>query len=98
MPFPYTKPLGYVQFVAVSSVVKLGTTVPSTGNTAVPDGATYCVVTVENAAMRWRDDNVDPTPSIGMPVATSFSYQGAIPQLRMIAQSGSATYNVAYYA
>ena len=32
---------------------------------AIPDGAQFAIVSVENQSVRWRDDGTDPTASVG---------------------------------
>lgn len=86
-------PLGYAQG-DVSTVVLLSTLL------AIPPGATYVVVTPESDGIRWRDDGTNPTASVGMPLAAgaTLSYDGDPAKLRVVAQTGTATVNVAYYA
>lgn len=96
----FQKPLGYQQFTSLGSAIQLGVTAPSTGPTAIPAKATMCVISVEGAAIRWRDDGTPPTASIGMPVGNgqSLSYSGDMTALQMIQQAASATVNITYYA
>jgi hypothetical protein len=79
--------------------IKSTATAPATGATALPVGATSCVISVEGAGIRWRDDGV-PTAAIGMPVGngSSLLYTGPMASLQIIQQAASAIVNVAYYA
>lgn len=99
--FANEQSLGYVQFtnISTSSPLSLKTSVPSTGNTGVPQGANSIVISVEGAAIRWRDDNGAPSSTVGMPVANgaSLAYAGNLPQFEFIGQSAGATVNVTYY-
>jgi len=82
--------LGYQQITDLSA---------STGLT-VPTGATLAVIVPETQAIRWRDDGVDPTASVGMPVAITgaMSYDGDLNRIRFIEQVAGAKLNVSYYA
>jgi hypothetical protein len=82
--------LGYQQITSLSA---------STGLT-VPSGATLAVIVPESYAVRWRDDGVAPTGSVGMPLAigTTLSYDGNLQNIRFIEQAASAKLNVSYYA
>jgi hypothetical protein len=92
----YTKPgkddcLGYQQMTSLAAAANL----PS-----IPSGASRAILVAEGQAVRFRDDGVDPTAGVGMPLAvgTIFEYTGDLSKIRVIQQSASATLNVAYYA
>lgn len=82
-------PLGYQQITSLSTSTAL----------TVPAGATMALISVEGAAIRYRDDGTAPTASIGMPIAVgqAFQYTGTLSLIRFIQQSSSATINVLYY-
>lgn len=84
-----TNSLGYQQ------ITSLGT---ATGM-LVPAGASMVLVVVEGGSVRWRDDGVDPTASVGMPVyaGASMNYEGPLSQLKFISSSGAPVINVTYY-
>lgn len=84
-----TQCLGYQQITNLLSSVGL----------TPPTGATYAVIVAEGQAVRWRDDGVAPTSSVGMPVAVGgvLEYDGDFRILRFIQQSASAVLNVSYY-
>lgn len=65
----------------------------------VPAGALAAQITVSGANVRYRDDGVAPTATVGMPVfqATSWLYSGPLTAIQFIAQSGNATLDVSYY-
>jgi len=99
---PYT-PLGYCQITSLGSPVSLVTASCSTGS--VPAGATIAEICVETQTIRYRDDGVAPTTTIGMPVApgsstfpSCFSYS-IIPlsAMQLIAVSGSPVVDVSFY-
>lgn len=82
--------LGYQQITSLSTAAAL----------TVPAQATLAIITPESQAVRWRDDGVNPTASVGMPVsiATVLSYDGDLSRIRFIEQAASAKLNVSYYA
>jgi hypothetical protein len=82
--------LGYQQITSLSSAQSL----------TVPRGATLAVIVPEVQPVRWRDDGVAPTGSVGMPlgVAAVLSYDGDLSQIQFIEQTTSATLNISYYA
>lgn len=82
--------LGYQQITSLSA---------STGLT-VPSGATLAVIVPEVQPVRWRDDGVAPTATVGMPlgVDTVLSYDGDLNRIRFIEQTASSAINVSYYA
>jgi hypothetical protein len=94
-----TSCLGYQQITSLSSAQAL--TVPgidpTTGLNLMP---TIAVITAETNAVRWRDDGVAPTASVGMPLAAgvTLQYDGDIRKIRFIEQTASAKLNISYYA
>lgn len=85
-----TNCLGYQQITSLSASAAL----------TVPAGATRAIITAEAQGVRWRDDGVAPTASVGMilPVLVTLSYDGDLNRIRFIQQAASATLNVSYYA
>jgi hypothetical protein len=99
---PYV-PLGYCQITSLASAVALVTASCSTG--AVPNGAVLAEICVETAGVRYRDDGISPTASLGMPViptsTTPVCYAYAIipmTAVKFIAISGSPVIDVLFYA
>jgi hypothetical protein len=90
------KSAGASQFISAA-------TLTSTTSLTVPSGTTIAQICVETAGVRYRDDGVAPTASVGIPVvATSstpacFQYAGPLSAIQFIALSGSPTMNVSYY-
>jgi len=85
-----TSCLGYQQITATGTSVGL----------TVPTGATFAMIVGEAQSVRWRDDGVDPTTTVGMPlsVGVDFSYDGDLNRIRLIAATTGAIINVSYYA
>jgi len=83
--------LGYKQITSLSAAANL----PD-----IPKGATLALIVPETQGIRWRDDGVDPTASVGMPVAAGsyLSYDGDLTRIKFIQQTASAKINVSYYA
>jgi hypothetical protein len=91
-------PMQFLNATQLGSAVNL----PSVPTTA--PSALIAEICVETAGVRYRDDGVAPTASVGMPVvATSsapacFQYAGPLSAIQFIAISGgSPTMDVAYY-
>jgi hypothetical protein len=84
--------VGYQQFAA-------GAVDASTALT-VPPGAVLAIITCEAQAIRWRDDDVAPTTTVGMPQAVGaiFNYMGDLARYRVISAVAGAIVNVSYYA
>lgn len=91
-------PFAYEE-IAVSSTAKSFTMA-----TAFPDGAvgaSLAVVTVEDDAVRYRDDGLNPTATVGhlARVNTGLNVCGenSIRRIRMIRQTTDADVHVSYY-
>lgn len=82
--------LGYQQITTLNAATGL----------TVPAGATTALIVPETQNVRWRDDGINPTASIGMTITTDtyFSYDGDLRRIRFIEQAASAKLNVSYYA
>ena len=82
--------LGYQQITSLSASTAL----------TVPTGATMALIVAETQAVRWRDDGVAPTATVGMPLSVGFSlsYDGDLKAIRFIQQTASAVLNISYYA
>lgn len=86
------EPKGYVQDTTISAATPISAIVPA--------GASKVLIKVEGQPVRWRDDGVDPTTTIGMliDVGDEFWYTGQVKALRFIETAASATLNLAFYA
>jgi len=93
-----TTVLGYEQITTLSASTAL--TVPSRDVNGLSCRPAIAIITPETQAVRWRDDGVAPTASVGMPLAAgvTLQYDGDITKIRFIEQSASAKLNITYYA
>lgn len=90
--FAQARPLGYQQHLAAA--------VDAGVNLTPPAGAVYAVLTAEAQAIRYRDDGVNPSATVGMPVAVGVTVQlegGNLAAYRVISQALGAIVNVTYY-
>lgn len=87
---PYgATPLG---FQAITPVAATALTVPAT--------ATFAVVQCDVANVRWRDDGVNPTATVGMILfsGTQWTFSGDLSVVKFIQTAdGAGTLNVSYY-
>jgi len=75
-------------------------TLSGASSLTVPAGANFAIIAVDTAAVRWRDDGVAPTASVGMPLSNTgapLEYSGPLASIQFIAQTGSPVLNVSYY-
>ena len=93
-----TTRLGYQQITSLSSAT--GLTVPSRDVQGLSCKPSIALITPETQAVRWRDDGVNPTASVGMPLAVgvTLQYDGDLTQIKFIEQTGGAKINISYYA
>ena len=93
-----TTRLGYQQITSLSSAANL--TVPSRDVNGLNQRPVIALITPEGQAVRWRDDNVAPTASVGMPLAVgvTLQYDGDLTMIQFIEQVGGAKINISYYA
>jgi hypothetical protein len=93
-----TTRLGYQQITSLSSAT--GLTVPVKDVQGLSCKPSIALITPETQAVRWRDDGVNPTASVGMPLAVgvTLQYDGDLTQIKFIEQTGSAKINISYYA
>lgn len=93
-----TSVMGYQQITSLSSATRL--TVPQRDLNGLVGTPRIAIITPEGQAVRWRDDNVAPTASVGMPLAAgvTLQYDGDLSQIQFIEQTGGAKLNVTYYS
>ena len=93
-----TTRLGYQQITTLSSATAL--TVPLKDANGLSCKPSIALITPEGQAVRWRDDGVSPTSSVGMPLAVgvTLQYDGDLTQIKFIEQVGGAKLNISYYA
>lgn len=92
-----TSIFGYQQITNLSSATKL--TVPNRDINGTATSPTVAIITIEGQAVRWRDDNVAPTSSVGMPIPNGgvLTYDGDLASIQFIEQFPGAILNVSYY-
>ena len=90
MAFESRQPVGYQQITALSSSTAL----------TIPNLAKAALIQVEDQNVRYRDDGVAPTSSVGMQLLADAAiwYTGKLSALRFIEETASAKLNVSYYA
>lgn len=93
-----TSVLGYEQITTLTAATAL--TVPIRDVNGLSCRPVIAIITPETQAVRWRDDGVEPTASVGMPLAAgvTLQYDGDITKIRFIEQTASAKLNITYYA
>ncbi len=89
--------LGYQQLTSLSGSTALTVAASSDGTPALT--AIIECDSVAAKAVRWRDDGVAPTATVGMELlpGASLAYTGLLSRLRFIEVSASAKLNVSYY-
>lgn len=93
-----TTRLGYQQITSLSSATNL--TVPTKDLNGLNQRPVIALITPEGQAVRWRDDNIAPTASVGMPLAVgvTLQYDGDLTQIQFIEQTSGGKINISYYA
>lgn len=84
-------PLGYQQLTGMTTATPL----------TVPAGATVAVIQAEAQSVRYRDDVVAPTASVGMLLTVAngpYTYSGPLASVEFIAATAGAILNVSYYS
>jgi hypothetical protein len=83
--------LGYQQITNLTTVQSL----------TVPPGAKSVDLEAEGATIRFRDDGVNPTATVGFPLSTGvsppFTYFGNLSKLRFIQAAPTATLDAMFY-
>lgn len=92
-----TNCLGYQQITDLSA--SIGLTLPATDPTGLSCTPAFALIIAETQGVRWRDDGVAPTASVGMPLAVGIplQYDGDLSKIRFIEQAASAKLNISYY-
>ena len=93
-----TSRLGYQQITSLSAATNL--TVPTKNLSGLKSTPSIAIITPEAQAVRWRDDGVAPSATVGMPLAVgvTLQYDGDLTQIQFFEQAGGAKLNVSYYA
>ena len=89
--------MGYEQLTPLSASSAL--TVPTQDKQGNRKQPTFALITAETQGVRWRDDGIAPTASVGMPLAAgvTLQYDGDLTGIRFIEQTAGAKLNVSYY-
>ena len=92
-----TSIFGYQQITGLSSVKSL--TVPVKDTNGISTTPTVAIISVEGQPVRYRDDGVAPTATVGMPIPNGgvLTYDGDLANIKFIEQSSGAILNVSYY-
>jgi hypothetical protein len=88
---PYgATPRGYQQITGMSAATAL----------TPPGGATFAVVTAEGVDVRWRDDGVAPTATVGMLLyaGNTIEFSGDLATVQFIQTAAGSILNVSYYS
>lgn len=82
-------PAGYQQITSLSAAQAL----------TVPTNATLALIQPQTQSVRWRDDGIAPTASVGVVIAAgdTLTYNGDLRAIRLIEVSASAALNVSFY-
>ena len=90
--------LGYQQITSLSAATNL--TVPTRNPVSgMQQQPTMAIIIAQTQAVRWRDDGVAPTATVGMPlpVGVPLVYDGPLQNIQFIEQTASAALNISYY-
>lgn len=82
--------LGYAQVSGLSAATGL----------TVPAGTTAIEIVPQTQAVRWRDDGVNPSATVGNPIAVGqlYTYKGdSAARLKFFEQAASAVINVQFW-
>jgi hypothetical protein len=88
---------GYQQITNLSASV--GLTIPTTTPEGLNGKPVFALIIAEGAPVRWRDDGIAPSTTVGMPIAVGvpLQYDGDLTKIRFIQQSASGILNISYY-
>lgn len=89
--------MGYQQITSLSSAASL--TVPTQDKQGNLKQPTFALIIAETQNVRWRDDGVAPTASVGMLLTAGvpLQYDGDLTNIKFIEQTASAKLNISYY-
>lgn len=82
-------PNGYQQITDVSAAVGL----------TAPAGSALAMIQVQDQAVRYRDDGVDPSATVGVVIAAgdTLVYTGNMSTIKFFEKDAGAELNIAYY-
>lgn len=95
-----------IQLTSPANLIPKGfqqlTDITAAAGLTVPSGATVALLQAEGDNVRWRDDGINPTTSVGIlliaDVNQPYMYQGDLSALKFIETGTDAVLNVVYYA
>jgi hypothetical protein len=89
---------GYQQITSLTSAT--GLTVPARDISGLIGSPVTAYIRCETQGVRWRDDGIAPTASVGFPLSPGdvLEYDGDLKKIQFIQQAASATLNVVYYS
>lgn len=89
---------GYFQRNAAGTVAAFNLTIPVAPALAQTP-VTYAIIQAEAQGLRWRDDGVDPTTTVGMiiPGGGELRYDGDLTKIRLINLTAGAICNASFY-
>jgi hypothetical protein len=96
----FDKPMGYAQLTSIDTSTLLSSaTFGSAATAGLPSGAIAAIFIAETQNLRFRDDGVAPTTSVGMPlyVGVPFYYTGDLTKVRIISQVAGGKLNASTY-
>jgi hypothetical protein len=91
--------MGYQQILNATLAASTGIVMPNLANfPGIVVG--YAMIQSNGGAVRWRDDGVAPTATVGMliPLGGELDYAGDVAALRFISSSGTPIVDVVLYA
>jgi hypothetical protein len=93
-----TTRLGYERITGLST--PKGLNVPQKDLNGLNAKPVIAIIMAEYQDVRWRDDDVDPTLYVGMPlpVGMVLQYDGDLSKIKFIETAGGAVLNVCYYS
>jgi hypothetical protein len=89
---------GYQQITDLTASTAL--TVPIKSPEGLNAKPVLALIVAEGAPVRWRDDGIAPSATVGMPIAVGvpLQYDGDLTKIRFIQQSSSGILNISYYS
>jgi hypothetical protein len=89
-PTVFQNPLGYQQYTSLASATPL---------TGIPARATLAQICAEAQPVRWRDDGVAPTATVGMLIAVGscINYTGKLTSIQFIQATAGGILNISFY-
>ena len=93
------KPLGYQQIPAGGLAAATKLTLPTLTGALAGFNVTYIIIQAEAQVVRWRDDGVAPTATVGMQIAVGgeLDYTGDPSTIQFIQAAAGGILNVSYF-